>query len=105
MTGTSLAEPIVSDEPPFKEEVEAAVRRYGSVPRGELPGWLRKPDGRHQFELALAVWAHQHPGWDSEPYPVYGDDGRLDHWHGIKPKKPRRSLAGAWEDWSDGRRL
>jgi hypothetical protein len=76
----------ISEESPLKDQVDAAVRQYGAVPRSKLPRWLLQPGGRYQFDLAPAVWACQHPGWDSAPYPVYGSDGRLDHWRGIKLK-------------------
>lgn len=72
---------------PHKDQVDAAVAQYGTVPRSQLPRWLLQPESAYQFDIALAVWACQHPGWDSAPYPVYDSDGFLDHWHGIQLKE------------------
>lgn len=75
-----------SEKPPGKDEVDAVIRQYGTVPYGELPGWLRNPQGRHQFDLGFAMLMCRRPEWGDSIYPMY-DDGVLFGWHGVRLRR------------------
>jgi hypothetical protein len=70
-----------------KDQIDAVIRDYGTVPRGRLPGWLCCADGAHEFDLAMAVELCHWDGWGDVIYPVYDGEGLLIAWHGIDLKK------------------
>ncbi len=65
---------------PHRDQVKAAVEQYGSMPRRDLPSWLRDPRTEYEFFIAMAVATASQPG----VHPTYDADGFLDGFQGIR---------------------
>lgn len=72
-----------------KEEVDAAFKQWGDMPRAQWPDWLRNPVLEHHFNLSLLLTlAHQHPdAWGKWMGPEYDENGHLTTIRGIQLKK------------------
>lgn len=67
-----------------RDQIEAAVAQYGSVPRRDMPRRMRCPCSEHEFDLALAIELSRREGWGDWLYPLYNDHGFLTYWHGVR---------------------
>jgi hypothetical protein len=51
-----------------RDQIEAAVAKYGDVPRNQLPRFLTHPANPDDFALAMAVVSGLTPGYDENGY-------------------------------------
>jgi len=62
-----------------KMDIRRIINQYRHTERADLPPWLVRPYGEHQFALSLALLAAQR---DLPIWPIYRN-GRLVAWQGL----------------------